>query len=130
MRKGMNYDFLDSSISDEEFAKRFIAAYEAAMQNIDPDEYTVDPVQVKKLNDLIEFFKQSANELGGKIESIDVGIGISNGITANFIVFDLFGDEVERFSDVIRHCSAVTMDVTESNEISISCTIPSIFVHK
>lgn len=126
----MNYDFLDSSISDEEFAKRFVAAYEDAMKNIDPDDYTVDPVQVKKLYDLIEFFTQSAKELGGKIESVDIGLGISNGITANFIVFDLFGDEVERFSDVIRNCSAVTMDVTASKEISISCTIPSIFIPK
>lgn len=127
----MNYDFLDPNISDKEFAQRFVRAYEDAMKDVNPDDYVIDQVQLQKLNDLIEFFKTTAINLGGKIESVSLNPAApSNGITANFIVFDLFGDEVQRFCDVIRHCSAISMDVTVDKEISISCTVPNIYTHK
>ena len=131
MRNQMSYSFTDPSLSDLEFAKQLMEAYDKEMANANPEDYEIDPIQLKKMNDLIEFFKKAAKDLGGKIESIDLNPSKPpNGITANFIVFDLFGDDIQRFCDVIRHCSAISMDVTVNDEISISCTIPGVFVHK
>ena len=127
----MSLNFNDPNISDLEFSKRLVSAYQKATENINPDEYIVDIEQFRKLNNLVEFFKNTAKELGGKIESIDINPAEPpNGVTANFIVFDLFGDEIKRFCDVIQHCSAISMDVTVKDEICISCTIPGIFVRK
>lgn len=127
----MSYDFNDPTISDQEFVKRFMAAYHKEMEDFDPDEYQVNPEQLQKLINLIDFFKKAAKDLGGKIESIDIDPAAPpNGITANFIVFDLFGEDIQRFCEVIRHCSAISMDVTVKDEVSISCTIPNVFTLK
>lgn len=127
----MSYDFNNPSISDAEFAKRLVGALDEAMSGLAPDDFEVDPDQMQKLHDLIEFFKKAAKDLGGKIESVRLDpLSPPNGITANFIVFDLFGDDVQKFCEVIRNCSAVSMDTTVNNEVSISCTIPGVFVRK
>jgi len=126
-----NYNYNETGISDLEFSKRFLAAYRKEMESFNPDDWTIDQAQLQKLHDLIEFFKKAAKDLGGKIDSIDIDPAAPpNGITANFLVFDLFGDEVQQFCDVVRHCSAISMDVTVDDEISISCTVPNIFVRK
>ena len=127
----MSHDFNDPTISDYEFAKRFMAAYNKELKDFDPDEYQVNLTQLQKLINLIDFFKKAAKDLGGKIDSIDIDPSSPpNGITANFIVFDIFGEDVQRFCDVLRHCSAVSMDVTVHDEVSISCTIPNVFTLK
>lgn len=121
----------DPSLSDLEFARKLMEAYDKEVANASPEDYVTDPTQLQKLHDLVEFFKQAAADLGGRIESIELNpLNPPNGVTANFIVFDLFGDEIQRFCDVIRHCSAISMDVTVDNEISISCTVPGVFVFK
>ena len=106
-----------------------MVAYHKEMEDFDPDEYQINPQQLQKLVDLIDFFKKAAKDLGGKIESIDIDPAAPpNGITANFVVFDLFGEDVQRFCEVIRHCSAISMDVTINDEVSISCTVPNVFM--
>ena len=127
----MSFNYLDNSISDEEFAKRFIAAFDESMKDAKPEDFEVNPEQLKKLEDLVAFFKKAAKDLGGKVVSVDLDpLMPPSGVTANFIVFDLFGDDIQRFCDVIRECSAISMDVTNKNEVSISCTIPAVFIEK
>ena len=127
----MNYDFNDPSISDHEFAKRLVDAFDKEMEGVTSDDFAIDTTQMKKLNDLIEFFKKAAKDLGGKIDSISLDpSNPPNGVTASFVVFDLFGDDVQRFCNVIRECSAISFDVTNRDEVCISCTIPGVFVRK
>jgi hypothetical protein len=86
---------------------------------------------MKKLSDLVEIFKKAAKDLGGKIESVSLDpSNPPSGVTANFVVFDLFGEDVQRFCDVIRSCSAISMDVNTNDEICISCTVPDVFILK
>lgn len=127
----MSYDFTDPSISDLEFAKRLIEAQKQAMDGMTPEDFDINPDQLQKLNNLVEFFKKAAKDLGGKIVSVDLDpLDPPCGVTARFIVFDLFGEDIQRFCDVIRECSAISMDVMDTDEIEISCTIPNIFVQK
>jgi len=127
----MTDSFFDSNMTDKEFARKLVAAFDLEMQNMKPEDFEVDEVQLEKLKKLAMFFDKAAKDLGGKIVSVDLDPLVPPcGITANFIVFDLFGDEVKKFCDVLRECSAVSMDATDSGEVSISCTIPGIFVEK
>lgn len=124
----MRYDFLDKSLNDKEFAKRFAKACDEMVHRYSKEDFEIDPVQLDKLTDLVAFFSKAANDLGGKIDSIDIDpMTPPSGVTASFIVFDLAGDDIQEFCDVIRECSAISMDVTEDDKISISCTIPRIF---
>lgn len=127
----MNLNFLDSSIDDLEFAKRFTAAMKELEDTFSPEDFKLNPIQYKKFNDLVVFFKKAAKDLGGKIDSTNIqrvfGVG---DLTATFEVFDLAGDDIQRFCDVIRSCSAISMDVTSEDKICISCTVPDVFILK
>ena len=127
----MSYDFNDSSISDLEFARKIMNALGKEMEDVNTEDFEVNPDQMKKLSDLVEFFKKAAKDLGGKIESVSLDpSNPPSGVTANFVVFDLFGEDVQRFCDVIRSCSAISMDVNTNDEICISCTVPDVFILK
>ena len=124
----MSLDFNDPSISDKDFAKRFLKASQDAMKGLTPDDFDIDQVQMDKLNELVAFFRKAAKDLGGKIESVNINpLNPPSCVTANFVVFDLFGADIQKFCDVIRNCSAISMDVTVDDEVSISCTIPGVF---
>lgn len=127
----MSYDFNDTSISDLEFARRIMNALGKEMEGVSTQDFEVNPDQMKKLSNLVEFFKKAAKDLGGKIESVSLDpSNPPSGVTANFVVFDLFGEDVQRFCDVIRSCSAISMDVNTNDEICISCTVPDVFIRK
>ncbi len=127
----MGKDFLDPSISDEEFVRRFAKAMEEYLKASRAEDYVVNPAQMAKFNELVRFFTKAADDLDGRIEDVDFNTVFGTGdLTANFVVFDLNGKEVQKFCDVIRHCSAIGMDVTDTDKVCISCTIPNVFVHK
>ena len=127
----MNLDFLDSSIDDLEFSKRLTSALEDELDGLTAEDFDLDPIQAKKLTDLVEFFRKAAEDLGGSVDEVHINpLDPPSGVTASFIVFDLSGEEIQRFCDVIRNCSAISMDVTDKDEICISCTIPGVFVLK
>lgn len=124
----LSVDFNDPSINDLEFAKRLVESGNKALEGLYPDDFDIDQEQMRKFDNLVEFFKKAAKDLGGKIESVSLNpTNPPSGVTANFVVFDLFGDDVQKFCDVIRECSAISMDITDKDEISISCTIPGVF---
>ena len=127
----MNRDFLDPNISDAEFARRIASLTDELMATVSTDDLQVNPEQLKKFNDLVDFFRRSAKDLGGRIESVNItpAIGVGD-LTANFVVFDIAGDDIQKYCDVIRNCSAISMDVTTDQQICISCTVPNIFTLK
>ena len=127
----MNFDFLESTISDHEFSQRLVAKLKSAYSGASAEDFALDPIQLRKFLDLLDFFEKAAKDLGGKIEAVDLDpLNPPTGLTASFVVFDLAGDDVQRFCDVIRNCSAISMDVTSDDKVCISCTIPKVFVPK
>lgn len=130
-REKVDKDFLDPNISNKEFAKRLSAMANEVLQSVSMDELDLNREQLQKFDDLVNFFESSAVALGGRIDSINItpAFGVGD-LTASFIVFDLAGEDIQRFCDVIRNCSAISMDVTADDKICISCTVPNIFTLK
>lgn len=96
-------------------------------------DYVVNAKQMDKFLDLVQYFlKKSRGATDSKVDPN----GFSpkechGGVTATFIVFDLMGNpEVLEFCKVLKYCSAVSIDSMDNGMISISCTVPDIFVHK
>ena len=128
----MTQDFNNPTIDDLEFSKRFSAAVDEAMAAIkSQDQIKINHSQMRKLVKLIAYFENRAKELGGRVEDVSFSpTDPPNGITVDFEFFDLTGDEVQEFCDIISPCSAISMDVTDKNEISISCTIPNVYIYE
>lgn len=93
--------------------------------------YEINEVQYKKLERVILYFKKYIKENGGSADPIDLTPNIGgNGLTCYFTLFDICGDEVQEFCDVIKGVSAFSLDATNDGQVCISVTVPNIFISK
>lgn len=115
-------------MKDEEFVARIGRLYDRILSLRRDEDYVVNQNQMEKLVNVIDFFLDAEKELTGEVRPVDlVPREEHGGVTAVFVVFDVFGDQVKRFCDVMRECSAISIDV-EGDQVCISCTIPNVFV--
>lgn len=114
-------------MTNEEYVKRLGMLYNEVMSFRKDENYIINQPQMDKLVEVLEFFIDTAAKLDGRVEPVKlVPKEEHSGVTATFIVFDVIGEAVQRFCDVMRYCSAISIDGTEDG-ICISCTIPNVF---
>lgn len=116
-----------------DFVGKFGRLYEKVMSLRKNEDYVVNPIQMDRFLDLVQFFIRKTEDASES--SVDPR-GFQpkechGGVTATFIVFDLGGsEEVQEFCKVLRYCSAVSIDVVDDYKVSISCTVPNVFAKK
>lgn len=118
-------------MTDEQM-RRLGAIYEEIMALRSDDEYAVNPTQLQKLVDVINFFL----DIKEKDEDEDMKVDVSEsspkyehgGVTVSFWAFDICGDDIQRFCNVIRYTSALSIDATTEGFVRLSVTIPNVFV--
>lgn len=104
--------------------------YELVLSMRKDEDYAVNQPQMEKLVALVDFFTEVAAQSTGFVEpEISSPKELHGGVTATFIVFDVTGENVARFCDVLRHCSAVSIDATDDG-VCISCTVPNVFIKR
>lgn len=119
------------SLSDEQIVKNLGKLYNIVLSLRKDDDYEINQEQMDKLCALYRFFLDSADKLDGKAELCKlVPKEEHGGVTATFLVFDVYGDNVKKFAEVISHCSAIGIDSLADGQICIGCTIPNVFVKK
>lgn len=115
-------------MTGEEYVRRLGVLYDEILRLRKDDDYAVNQPQMDKLVAVLNFFLDAASELDGKVEPVMLAPKEEHGgVTATFLVFDIYGDKVQRFCDVMRHTSAITIDSADEG-ICISCTVPDVFV--
>lgn len=118
-------------MTDEQYVQRLGFIYNKVLSLRKDEDYIVNQPQMDKLVAVLDFFLDTAKKLDGKVESVDLTPREEHGgVTATFLVFDLYGEAIPRFCDVMRGCSAIGIDTTIKGEVCIACTIPNVFVHK
>lgn len=118
-------------MTNEEYVRRLGILYDKVLSLRKDADYIVNQPQMDKLIAVLEFFIDSAKDLDGKVEPVNLKPREEHGgVTATFLVFDLYAEKVLRFCDVMRACSAITIDTTSDGEVCISCTVSEVFVHK
>lgn len=118
-------------MTNEEYVRRLGTLYSKVLDLRKDSDYIVNQSQMDKLVAVLEFFLDTAKALDGKVEPVRLKPREEHGgVTATFLVFDLFDDKVVRFCDVMKACSAITIDATTDGEVCISCTVPNVFIHK
>lgn len=111
------------------FIKKFGEIYNRVMSLRKNEDYVVNPRQMDRFLDLVNFFLHHVDEDGNvEIEENEPKTGLG-GVTATFLVMTLRGDEVTEFCNVMKCCSAVSIDSCDDGAC-ISCTVPEVFVRK
>lgn len=119
------------SITNEEYVAKLGALYKKVMSFRKDSDYIVNQPQMDKLVKVLEFFLEMARKSNGKVEPVElIPREEHGGVTATFLVFDIYGDDIGRFCDVMRFTSAITIDSVIDEGICISCTVPDVFIHK
>lgn len=118
-------------MTSEEFVKLCGQVYMQELEKLDDADYVVNQPQMNKLLDVCAFFIQTAKRCGGRVEPIALSPReLHGGVNAQFEVFDVSGDEVQRFCQALSYTTAISMDVTADDEVYISVTVPNVFVEK
>lgn len=117
-------------MTNDEYVARLGVLYGKILSLRKDEDYVINQPQMDKLVQVLDFFIDEAKRQDGKIEPVRLTPREEHsGVTATFLVFDIYGDTIQRFCDVMRHTSAITIDSCEEG-ICISCTVPEVFVHR
>lgn len=119
-------------MSNSEYLKSFGKLYERVIALRNDDDFQINEPQMVKFFEVYEFFTKAAKETDtAKVEPIKlVPREEHGGITATFVVFDMYGEILEDFKKIVQHLSALTIDAVGEDEICISVTVPSVFIPK
>lgn len=118
-------------MTNEEYVRRIGVMYSEVLKLRKNTDYVVNQPQMDKFIRLLEFFMDEAEKQEGKVQPSNLNPREEHGgLTVTFLVFDIVGDTVKRFCDVMKECSAITIDSMDDGDICISCTVPKVFVHK
>ena len=117
-------------MTNEEYVARLGVLYNKIMSIRTDSDFVVNQNQMDHLVNIITFFLDAAKNLEGKVEKVKlVPREEHGGVTATFLVFDIWGEDVKRFCDVMQYASAIDIDSTEDG-VCISVTVPNVFVRK
>lgn len=115
----------------ENFLMEAFEEYQAEMDSRDNADYMVNRPQLQKLAGAYQFFVEYANDNGGKVDPVEfIPKNEHCGVTAYYTLFAPFGEELEKFKQVIQDASAISIDSLVNGDICISINIPNVFMQK
>lgn len=115
-------------LTNEEYVKRLGQLYEKVLSLRDDDNYVINQPQMDKLIEVLNFFLDAAQKCNGKVEPVKLTPRAEHGgVTATFLVFDIYGEDIQKYCEVMSYTSAITIDATEDG-ICMSVTVPEVFV--
>lgn len=115
----------------EDFLRDTGGLYEYLLSLENDSDYVVNDEQFQHLLDIIEFFDDICRECGGTYEPCELSPRRQHGgMTARFYVLSLNGDNIERFCNLMKHTSAISIDAETDGKVCLSVTVPYVFVKK
>lgn len=115
-------------LTNEEYVKRLGQLYEKVLSLRDDDNYVINQPQMDKLIEVLNFFLDAAQKCNGRVEPVKLTPRAEHGgVTATFLVFDIYGEDIQKYCKVMSYTSAITIDATEDG-ICMSVTVPEVFV--
>lgn len=115
-------------LTNEEYVKRLGQLYEKVLSLRDDDNYVINQPQMDKLVEVLNFFLDAAQKCNGKVEPVKLTPRAEHGgVTATFLVFDIYGEDIQKYCKVMSYTSAITIDAADEG-ICMSVTVPEVFV--
>lgn len=117
-----------ANLTNEEYVKRLGQLYEKILSLRSDDNYVINQPQMDKLIEVLNFFLDATRKCTGKIDPVKLTPRAEHGgVTATFLVFDIYGEDIQKYCKVMSYTSALTIDGTDDG-ICISVTVPNVFV--
>lgn len=119
-------------MDNNEYLKSFGKLYEKVIALRNDDDFLINEPQMVKFFEVYEFFTKAAGETEtAKVEPIKlVPREEHGGITATFVVFDMYGEILEDFKKIVQYVSALTVDAVNDGAVCVSVTVPNVFIQK
>ena len=77
--------------------------YEAVMEKERNGDYVADLEQFRRYEEALDFFSDIARKCGGEVEACElIPKERHGGITATFTVFDVYGEDLKRFCEIMK----------------------------
>lgn len=116
----------------EDYIGYLAQLYQQMISNRRNEDYEINPEQMDRFLALLSFFRSKIDpESDEGIEPFHLEAREEHGgFSADFCVFDLSGEEIPVFAQLISCCSAITIDARTDSQICISLTVPDIFVRR
>ena len=115
-------------MKDEEYIRQFAELYYSMVDQRRDSDYVINYVQMDKLMGIVDFFAKMTEQGNGEIEPVLLRPREEHGgVTATFRIFDIYGEQVKEFCDVLQHVSAFAIDATKHG-VCLSVTVPDVFV--
>lgn len=117
-----------SDLNDAEYMRAFWDLYRSVLARQNYANLRVNPDQMQKYISAVHFLKRIADKCGGQVEPCKIDPRARHGdVVAYFEVFDVYGDEIKEFSEIVGNSSAFNIEKTKRGSC-INFTIPNIFV--
>ena len=115
-----------------DYLESFGKLYEKVITLRNDADFQINEPQMVKFFEVYEFFSNAVKESGcAEIEPLSlVPREEHGGVTASFLVFDMYAENLEGFKRIVQHISALTIDVVDDDKVCISVTVPNVFVPK
>ena len=116
----------------EDYIGYLARIYQQMISNRRNEDYEINPIQMEKFLGLLSFFQSRIDpEVDDGIEPFHLEAREEHGgFNADFCVFDLSGEEIPVFAQLISCCSAITIDARTGSQICISLTVSNIFIQR
>lgn len=93
------------------------------------EDYIVNQPQMNKFLEVLAFIIEQSKAGDCEIKSVTLEPREENaGLTAEYIVFDIWGKSHNRFQEVLKHTTAFSVDATLDHRVRVSLTVPEVFV--
>lgn len=114
--------------NDNEVFERVGKVYQQYLNSVSEADFKINKHQLNEFLKVLSFFVDAAEQMDGNIQVAEIRPKDTVGwVSATFMVFNITGDDMARFCNVVRSCSAITIDSMVDGRICISCTIPEVF---
>ena len=115
----------------EDFLRNVGGLYEHFLASENDNDYVVNDEHFQHLLDIIEFFADICGKCDGSYEPCELSPKRrSGGVTARFYVLSLNGENIERFCELMKYTSAISIDAETDGKVCFSVTVPNVFVKK
>lgn len=121
----------ENNMSDEEYVSQVAKLYDKVMKLRKDEDYEVNMKQMDKFLEIVSFFSKTAVTNDAELVPIELSPKeLHGGLTAKFVVFHLFSDDIPEFCKALKGASAFTIETDLDNKVCISVTVPDVYVKK
>lgn len=126
-------DFFENEnyMNDEAYVTEVAKLYDKVLKLRKDEDYVINPEQMNKFLDIVSFFAKKKVTDDAELVPIElIPKELHGGLTAKFVVFHLFSDDIPEFCDALMGASAFTVETDLDNKVCISVTVPNVYVKK